>query len=146
VPSHTAIDIVEKRGFYFIGDSVMNEEGFLKNFHIKPSRILHRVEAVQALNSIGLNNNFIYSNKKIVAIVNKPINHKLVKKIKVDAIVVTKNPKLYIHQLMEFFDCNTIIFDGSNANYKINYWTKDCDSLNIDYHVCATNGAYVLNL
>lgn len=146
VPSHTAIDVVEGREYYFIGDSIMNEEGFLKNFHIKPSRILHRTEATQQLQNISYQNNYIYSNNKIVAIVDKPLQKTTNQKIPVDVVVITKNPKLYINDLLRVYDCKTIVFDGSNSNYKINYWKKDCDSIKIKYHDCAQNGAFVMNL
>ncbi len=144
VPNHQAIDIIEGRKYEFIGDSIMNEEGFLKNFHIKPSRTLHRINA-DALENIYSTNNFIYTKNKIIALVDSPLQKVRNEKIKVDAIVISKNPKLYMNQLTAMFDCKTIIFDGSNPNWKINYWKKDCDSLHIDYHICATQGAYVID-
>lgn len=146
VPSHTAIDIIEQRQHFFIGDSIMNEEGFLKNFHIKPSRILHRTQATQELHNIYYQKNYIYSKNKIVVIVDKPLQQTSSKKIPVDVVVVTKNPKLYINNLLSVYDCKTIVFDGSNSNYKVDYWKKDCDSLNIKYHDCAQSGAYVIDL
>jgi competence protein ComEC len=145
VPSHTAIDIVQGRNYSFIGDSVMNQEGFLRNFHIKPSRVLHRITESNSLTNIQYQNNFIITKNKIIAIVDAPISY-VGNKINVDAIIVTKNPQLYISQLQEVFNCKQIIFDGSNSSWKLNYWKKDCDSLHLPYHICALQGAFEMNL
>lgn len=148
VPSHTAIDLIEGRNYQFIGDSILKEEGFLKNFHIKPSRILHRINAADSLTNILYQNNFIVSKNKTIAIVDAPIFFEQFKnyKIKVDAIIITKSPKIYINQLAQIFDCKQYIFDGSNSMWKISKWTKDCDSLHLQYHTCSLQGAYQTNL
>lgn len=144
VPNHTAIDVVKGRQCNFIGDSILNTEGFLRNFHIQPSRVLHRV--VETKQHIAAQqNNFIYANNKIIALVDKPIVY-TGEKIKVDAVVITKNPKLYINNIATIFNCNNYIFDGSNPAWKIKYWKKDCDSLHINYHICSLQGAYTLSL
>ena len=145
VPSHTAIDLIEGRHYQFIGDSILEEDGFLKNFHIKPSRILHRINAADSLTNMLFQNNFIITKNKTIAVVNAPINYSG-DKIKVDAIIITKSPKIYINQLNKIFDCKQYIFDGSNSMWKINKWAKDCDSLHLQYHTCSLQGAYQMNL
>jgi competence protein ComEC len=145
VPSHTAIDLIEGRKHQFIGDSILQQDGFLKNFHIKPSRILHRLSEVDSLNNIVYHNNFIITKNKTIVVINAPINY-VGERIKVDVIIVTKSPKLYINKLVEIFDCKQYIFDGSNSMYKITKWAKDCDSLHLPYHICSQQGAYQMNL
>ncbi len=148
VPSHTAIDLIEGRHYQFIGDSILEEDGFLKNFHIKPSRVLHRINTADSLTDILYRNNFIITKNKTIAIVNAPLNvyQYTSNKIKVDAIIITKSPKIYINQLTQIFDCKQYIFDGSNSMWKINKWAKDCDSLHLQYHTCSLQGAYQMNL
>lgn len=145
VPSHTAIDLVEGRNYQFIGDSILQYDGFLRNFHIKPSRILHRINEKKLLKNIQIKNQFIYSNNKVIAVVFSPINYSG-EKIKVDAIIITKNPRIYISKLHQIFDCKLYVFDGSNPVWKINKWKKECDSLSLQYHISSLEGAFEMNL
>ena len=148
VPNHTAIDLIQGRSYQFIGDSILQEDGFLQNFHIKPSRVLHRINAADSLTDIVYQNNIISSKNKKIVVVDNPIfldqyrNYKT----KVDAIIITKNPKIYINNLAQAFDCKQYIFDGSNSMYKISKWVKDCDSLHLQYHICSLQGAFSTNL
>ncbi len=146
VPNQTAIDLIEGRNYFFYGDSVLVEDGFLRNFHIKPSRILHRITPTQKVNNFALSENLIQCNGKKILIVNSGIAPAIsTKKIKVDAIILTKNPKIYLSKLAEQFDCSQYIFDSSNPFWKVNYWKKDADSLGLKYHSTATQGAFEIN-
>ena len=145
VPNHTAIDLIEGRKFDFIGDSILQKNGFLKNFHIKPSRILNRVVEPNELNNIYVKNNFIFTKNKLVAIINKPVKIDATV-INVDAIIISKNPRIFITELTKKFNCKQFIFDGSNPAWKIRKWQKDCDSLHLQYHICSINGAFEMNL
>jgi competence protein ComEC len=146
IPSHTAIDLIEGRNYQFIGDSILTEDGFLRNFHIKPSRVLHRISPADSLQNFSLNNNLISCNGKSILIIDEAFAvPQLQQKIKVDAIVITKNPKIYLNRLSTIFDCNQYIFDSSNPFWKTAYWEKDADSLHLRHHSTATDGAFVMN-
>ncbi len=145
VPKHTAIDLVDGRKLFFIGDSILQEDGFLRNFHIKPSRILHRITESDSILNITYKNNFIITKNKSFAIVDSPVFY-AGEKIKVDAVIITKNPRVYIDKLYQTFDCNQYIFDGSNSMWKINKWKQTCDSLHLQYHICSLQGAFEINL
>jgi competence protein ComEC len=145
VPKHTAIDLVDGRKLFFIGDSILKEDGFLRNFHIKPSRILHRTTESDSISNITYKKNFIFTRNKSVALIDSPVFY-VGNKIKVDAVIITKNPKVYIDRLYKTFDCKQYIFDGSNSMWKINKWKQACDSLHLQYHICSLQGAYEINL
>ncbi|MCU0321256.1 MAG: ComEC family competence protein [Chitinophagaceae bacterium] len=147
VPNHTAIDLIEGRKYVFIGDSVLTEDGFLRNFHIKPSRVLHRITPSNKLMNFHLNNNLISCNGKNILVISDAINLKpAMPKIKVDAIILTKNPRIYLSKLIQQFDCNQYVFDSSNPFWKVNYWKKDADSLGVQYHSTATQGAFEMSI
>ena len=145
VPKHTAIDLVDGRKLFFIGDSILKEDGFLRNFHIKPSRILHRTTESDAVSNITYFNNFILTRNKSIAVVDSPVFY-AGEKIKVDAVIITKNPRVYIDKLYQAFDCKQYIFDASNSMWKINKWKQACDSLHLQYHICSLQGAFEINL
>ena len=148
VPQHTGIDIIEGRYYQFLGDSVLQENGFLHNFHLKPSRVLHRISVMDNLKHIAVSNNIITSANKTIIVIDKPLPkyYQPTEKITADVVVVTKNPKIYFSQLAKVFNCQQYIFDASNPAWKIKYWKKDADSLGIKYHVVAESGAFEVGL
>ncbi|MBX2930747.1 MAG: ComEC family competence protein [Chitinophagaceae bacterium] len=147
VSNHTAIDIIEGRKYYFIGDSILTKDGFLRNFHLKPSRILHRITPENQPKSFSIHQNLISCNRKNILIIddNTFETPELSKKIDVDVIVLTKNPKIYLNKLSNTFSCKQYVFDSSNPFWKVAYWKKDADSLHLQYHATATDGAFVMN-
>jgi competence protein ComEC len=144
VPQNTGIDFIEGTNYTFWGDSLLRQEGFLQNFHLKPSRILHRLNNETMVNGLQFTNHiFTFKNKTILVIdklwkpSEKPIN--------VDVVLVTQNPKLYIHQLQNI-TCKLMVFDGSNPMWKIDLWQKDCINLHLPHHITALQGAYEIKI
>lgn len=147
VPNNTAIDLIEGRKYKFIGDSALTQNGFLKNFHLKPSRILHRMNASNTITNFDVHKKLISCNGKNILIIDDGFyTPPLTKKIDIDIIVLTKNPKVYLNKLAQTFHCKQYVFDSSNPFWKVAYWKKDADSLHLKYHNTATDGAFVINL
>jgi competence protein ComEC len=142
VPKYRAIDLIEGRNYRFIGDATLLQDGFLRNFHLQPSRILHRIsDNEQPLNA----SSFHFGNKSVLLVDNNfPLPVSLPKQI--DVVVLSKNPKLYISQLIKDISIKQIVIDGSVPAWKAKYWKRDCDSLHIPYYDVAEKGAFVMNL
>jgi competence protein ComEC len=146
VPQHTAIDVVEGSNYKFVGDSSLQQDGFLRNFHLKPSRILNRMDE-GILSALAIKDDVIASTNKKVIILDEPLPYEFPQqRIKIDAIIITKNPKLYINQLVKHYDCKMLIFDATNPLWKIRLWKKDCDSLHLPHHSVPEQGAFVMDL
>jgi competence protein ComEC len=148
VPNYKAIDLIDGRYFQFVGDSALQEDGFLSNFHLQPSRILHRTTKSDVLSNSTINGNVIMVNGKTIVIIDKPLpkHFYLPQKINADVVVLSHNPKLYFSTLAEAFNCKQYVFDASNPSWKIKYWKKDADSLGLSYHVIAEKGAFEMDL
>ena len=147
VPQHEAMDVMEGRNYKFIGDSLLLEDAFLRNFHLQPSRVLHRIQPAQNLQNISPTSVCISSANKNIIIINQNLSSFIPKqKIKVDAIIITHNPKIYIKQLVAVFSCKQIIFDASNSMWKINQWEKDCDLLHLQHYSIPEQGAFEIKL
>lgn len=147
VPQHKAMDLIDGRNYHFVGDSILLQDAFLQNFHLKPSRILHRITATDQLPTINYSSHLITSSNKKIVLIDESINNSVVdKKIKVDAIIISQNPKLTISQLAQAFDCDEYIFDASNPLWKINQWKKDCENLHLRHHSIPEQGAFVMEL
>jgi competence protein ComEC len=146
VPKHTAIDVVEGRNYLFYGDSSLLEEGFLRNFHLRPSRIVNRMSP-GILKSVVINENLINSSSKNIIVLDHPLPYeKPVEKTPADVIIITKNPKLYINQLRDHYNFNLLVFDATNPLWKIRLWKKDCDSLHLRHYSVPEQGAFEMDL
>ncbi|MBA4197052.1 MAG: hypothetical protein C0459_05790 [Chitinophaga sp.] len=147
VPQHKAIDIIEGRNYQFIGDSILQEDGFLRNFHLQPSRIKHRIKPVNSVQSASIQQQLIQVNDKSFLIIdNNRFFKKLQQKIKVNAVIISGNPKLYLNDMIKYFDCEIIIADATNPLWKINKWKKDAEQLHLSLHSVPDDGAFEMNL
>jgi competence protein ComEC len=147
VPQKQAIDFISGRDYLFYGDSSLLADDFARNFHLKPSRILHRINPAGNIPAlIKKEPLFQYHSKKILLLDNSTTYEPVEEKQPIDLLVISKNPKLYIGGLLNSFVVRQIVIDGSNSSWKANLWKKDCDSLGIPCHDVATKGAFVMNL
>lgn len=147
VPQHQAIDFIDGRGYQFKGDSILSEDGFLQNFHLKPSRIIHRISETNKLASVKHGSNIFEFGSKRVLLIDQNISFASANaKTKVDVIILSKNPSLKIADLANVFDCNQWVFDASNSNRKINKWRQECEQLHLSSHAVVDKGAFVLNM
>lgn len=147
VPQRQAIDFIKGHQFIFCGDSDLVKDDFVRNFHLKPSRILHRIEPPLQMDSVNFQDHyFCFGNKKIMLLDSAIHFSKAVPQHAIDVLIISKNPKLHISQLHNSFKVKQVVFDGSLQPWRVNFWKKDCDSLNIPYHDVSQKGAFVMNL
>jgi competence protein ComEC len=143
VPKYQAIDIIEGRHLVFAGDDVLIDDNFLRNFHIKPSRILHRVSKPPLHIR---EKSFNVKGKNIVIADTSLWLEKNSEKKNVDLLVLSKNPKVYINNLHQVFNIKQIVADASTPAWKVKLWKKDSDSLQIPFHDVSEKGAFVMKL
>jgi competence protein ComEC len=147
VPQHQAIDFISGRDYFFKADDELLEDEFLQNFHLKPSRILHRIKNMDSLPSLlYLTGCFLFNNKRIIVIDKSWRYNKLNEKIKADIIILSKNPRISIPDLVNIFDCRQLVLDGSNPSWKLNKWKADCEKLGLACYSVADKGAFVMKM
>jgi competence protein ComEC len=144
VPKYSAIDLIDGRTYNFIGDSALLYDDFIRNFHIQPSRVLHRIDPNQAI-PIKCKE-FQFCGRQIAIIDSTKSFSSAQSKQKIDVLILSKNPKLYISNLLKTFEINQIVIDGSVPQWKAKLWKHDCDSLNIHCFDVSEKGAFVMNL
>ena len=147
VPQKRAIDFVNGRNYFFVGDSDLLTNDFARNFHLKPSRVLYRVKSAAALDNFSVYKNYLTCFNKNILLLDKTVSF-LPQDIKpiIDLLVISKNPKIYMQELAGSLNIKQVVFDGSVPAWKTNYWKKDCDSLLIPWHDVTSKGAFVMNL
>lgn len=147
VPQKRAIDFIDGRNYRFVGDSDLLMDGFTRNFHLKPSRILYRIKKTESLSDLLLTENYVsFKGKKVLLLeeavsflpdADKPV---------VDLLILSGNPKLYMKKLAGSLEIKQVVFDASVPAWKTNHWKKDCDSLHIPWHDVTTKGAFVMKV
>jgi competence protein ComEC len=148
VPQHQAIDFINGNSYRFVGDSILLEDGLLQNFHLKPGRIALQLRNHTNLLGDGFQQNqFYYFQNKKILIVDKQISFAApLLKIDMDLIIISKNPKLNITELLKVFNCKQVVFDASNPGWKINKWQQECRLLHVKYHSIPDEGAFIYNI
>ena len=147
VPNHQAIDVLNGRNYFFIGDSQLVTNDFIRNFHIKPSRLLHRIEHTDQLHDFKMEGNFLqFRQNHILLANNELLLDSSATHPDIDLLVISKNPKLYLSALFKVYHVKQVVFDGSAPAWKIKYWEKDCDSCHVPYYNVSEKGAFVMNL
>jgi competence protein ComEC len=147
VPQKRAIDVVNGRNYFFIGDSDLLSNDFARNFHLKPSRVLYRITAVNAPDNLSFYENHLSYQGKHILLLDESVSFAPQEpKPSIELLVISKNPKVYMKQLAASLKIKQVVFDGSVPAWKANYWKKDCDSLHIPWHDVTMKGAFVMNL
>lgn len=142
----TAVDFMLGTHYLFKGDAVLLQDGFLRNFHLKPSRILYRTYHSPVYSPAAKSNYFTINGKKIVFINQSYHYDSVAVRTRADVVIISKNPRLYITELAKTIDCKLLIFDSSNPKWKIDRWKKDCEQLHLNYFCTSEQGAFVMNL
>ncbi|MEO6406334.1 MAG: ComEC/Rec2 family competence protein [Ferruginibacter sp.] len=148
VPRHTAIDLVYGNKYYFIGDSVLKEDGLLRNFHLKPSRTLQQATELFIDTTIIRHKKYLWQflNKKIMIIDSAASFETLNSKLKVDILLLSHNSKTKITNLVTAIQPSIIVFDASNSLWKIENWKKECEQLALRFHSVPEQGAFILDI
>lgn len=143
---HSAVDLMLGNTYLFTGDTILLQDGFLRNFHLKPSRIVSRTYAHALKPNLFSQNVFRINNKTIVFLHENYWFKEQKEKIKADVLIVSHNPRLYIEHLLKSIEPGLIIFDSSNPMWKINKWKEDCKQFQIPFYTTGEQGAFVMNL
>jgi competence protein ComEC len=143
VPKYSAVDLIDGREYTYIGDSVLLYDDYLMNFHVQPSRVLHRVVQKQTLPTCCKDIEFC---KKRIAIVDSTIHLPQEPKQTIDVLILSKNPRVYASDLVRSFSVSQVVIDGSVPLWKAKLWKRDCDSVGINCFDVREKGAFVMNL
>lgn len=146
VPNKVAIEFVSGYDHYFIGDTVLLGDNFLKNFHLKPGRIkFHTYKNPEYISQITGNPVIQFADKKIWIITDHPHFDTGTMQASVDYILVCKNARVNWAELQETVRASLLVFDGSNSRWKVASWQKDCHQLHLRTHNVYEQGAIVVN-
>lgn len=147
IPKLRAMDFIQGRKYIFKGDSALLTDGSLINFHLTPSRILHRVSQRSSLSTVfSAGKLYCFGNKTMLLIDSAMRLQKPATRINIDIIILSKNAAISIPNLINSFDCQQVVIDASNSFRKTRQWKQDCSRAGIACHAVADEGAFVLTM
>jgi competence protein ComEC len=148
VPRCKAIDFISGNTYQFVGDSILLQDGLLQNFHLKPGRVALQLNKRTDSLPVVFNQGVFYQfNNKKILVADTTLNFlPAERKMQLDLIIISKNPKIDIASLAFTFNCKLIVFDASNPAWKIEKWKQQCKALNLNWYSVAETGAFIYNI
>ena len=142
IPGSTAVEFVRGRRTIMIADDGVENNSSLIQFHINPSRILHRISDIYIPPS-GDSDNFAWlTHRKKILVLRNPVELRT----RTDVVVICGNPAGKISNLISGKLPSLIEFDSSNSRRRIKAWIEECRDLELACFSVADEGAFVMNL
>ena len=147
ITGHHAMDFISGNKYIFTGDTHLLRNRFLANFHLKPSRIRQQVTEISSMPSLFHDDCWFLFNSKKILVLQKPLHIKsLRKRLSLDILILSKNLRMSIFEIHKLLECKQIVFDSSNAPWRIKKWTTECEKLKISCFSVPDKGAFVKTL
>lgn len=144
VPKATAIDVVAGFQYRFVGNEELRQDGFVRNFHLKPSRVLHRTAPLTDSTGIHTWPEGFTAFGKRIRMVYKPLKTGYgAAPDTADMVLICQNPRLRLEQLVRQIHSPVYIADGSNNRISLQHWQHVADSLHLPLFVTTARGAYI---
>ncbi|MCW3070220.1 MAG: ComEC/Rec2-related protein [Bacteroidetes bacterium] len=150
----SAVDFIDAQSNVLLTDPSFAQNESALSFHIKQNwwklGINRPVIVTGNFRSehLFIQNNCIQFNEKKVVIVRgrEEMDKKWKQPLKVDFLIVSKNLKMDIAELLKNYDPEQIIFDSSNSNYRLEKWKKECIAMSRNYYSVKDSGAFEADL
>ncbi len=143
IPKYSTIEVSEGNYTNCYSDTGIDKNSFLYNFHIKPAHINNRTEHLTNFaipNYLELNNTrIVILNRHIKANINST-------NIAADMVILSHNPGIPLQQIVNLFNCNKIVIDGSNSMWKTQIITNENEGLHLPLYNTQSNGAFIKEL
>ena len=90
----------------------------------------------------------VFEGKKILLVDStlEKVNFEVGEKLKVDLVILSHSPKVYLENLKKFVEFEEVVFDSSNKKWRVNYWEKDCEKMKVKYWDVLEKGAYIKDI
>ncbi len=147
VPKQRAIAFIDGRKVYYAFDSTILQNHSSMLFHVRHHWWDCGIQEEITANSkrLSFGNLILLSGKKVLLIdstLSKP-DFELPEKLKVDLVILSHSPKVYMSNLIKLADFQEVVFDSSNKKWRIDYWKKDCAKMKIKFWDVNEQGAFI---
>ena len=149
VNKHTAFDVVKSGSSWLYSDADLLADADKHRFHIKPNHLRNgvlnsnQIEIDSGATKLAEGLKVIQANGLTILICDGKVNWNLTveQKLKYDAIILSKNFNKSVSWVVDNFEFDKLIIDGSLSKYKADKFKRQCDQLNIEYASVYHDGA-----
>lgn len=126
----------------WINNGVRNEE------IVRTDQLLNKDSIYNRINdNLFIKNNFFqFYNTKIALIDNTFRAHNNKSKLGIDLLMISKNPRVSIEEILQHYNPKQIVIDASNSKYNSKRLKEEAQRLNIKCWSVLIDGAYTINL
>lgn len=152
IPKTRALDFISARSNVLYTDSIFSKNEAGLSFRVKnnwwdlgmkrSSIISENIKTTHLL----IKDNFIQFYNTRIVLINEQSSFTHSKPLNVDYVIISKNKKIRMKDILKCYPTQLIVFDSSNPEYLINKWKAECDILGQSYYSVLDNGAMVLEL
>lgn len=146
IPQQHAIDFISGRSFYAETDSSLLTNPSLQNYHLNPSRVLHRASESRHLATLVQHGNVYHFNGKTIVSITKAIDANIRTELRVDLIILAHNAPVNIEQLSNILHCSLFVIDASNSSRKVLGWQEAAAEHGLHIFYTADKAAFVIDL
>ncbi|MBT3208288.1 MAG: ComEC family competence protein [Bacteroidetes bacterium] len=165
ISGHSAINFIGYNENILFCDSALIHDSKKIDFHIKNNWIKSGLEQNSTLcipdsqlynyHDISLQQFIIKNNASFFRFYDKQIfilndseilSYTAKEKLELDFVIISKNIKTSISDLLNLFRIKKIIFDSSINKKKLSVWTNECENLNIEYHAVSNDNFFVYKI
>ncbi len=143
IPKQQATDIIIGNTYYYIGDSIVQEDEFLHNFHLKPAHIamgVHKGTYIGYYNAYPL----VHACNKNILLLDASYTFDTLPSI--DVLILSKNAKIKLEKLLQKYNIKQVVADASNSDKVIAQWQLHCNTANVPLYNTKVSGAYIQKL
>ena len=147
VSRYTAVDFISGNKYWFAGDDTLTVDGSLQNFNLKPARVSMQTvlsnDTISGIHTAG--RIFQFDNRKIMLADTALSFEPLSKKIEIDILLISHNPKIKLANIVSAVTPAVIVIDASNNLWKIGQLKKECSGLHLRCYTVSEQGAFILD-
>ncbi|MEZ4884419.1 MAG: ComEC/Rec2 family competence protein [Chitinophagales bacterium] len=161
LPKQSAVEFIVGDESYIIGNESLLQEKDNETFqyNIAPHQLMSSIAALQIVpfpafhneastpNCLFFDPPFIqFCNKKILLLNDSTsIPADLEKKMKVDYLILSNNPRISLQKALDWLDFQQVIFDASNNYKQVSRWKSECELHGLKCHNVYEQGAFVVD-
>ncbi len=142
VPQYSAIDFMQRGCYFFAGDPAVENNDFLRNFHLKPARLAYRADRT-GNHGISVLSHW---HQKNILLINPDFRLPPPGTLAADIIIISGKVDISMREVQQYFGNVRLVFDSSCPAWKTREWKNECDSLHLRPHSVSEDGAFVLKL
>ena len=154
IHKNTVVDFIDGQKCYSISNkfSLKSDTSNRIKFAVENHRIKLKIKDLETyeFNVSEKRPNFIYhfgisqfGDYRMAILDNLPENDLI---LHVNTVLLHQNARLNISDLLQHIRFDSVIFDGSNARWRVEKWKKECHALNISFYDTSEKGAWVKQL